>query len=301
MSENWYGPYDPEETPPPGAPPRLPHPPRQQRHPHPPPRSGQYPPGARPGPYPPGPRYPYPPGQRMPAPPTWRAPYQMPPPPPPAYPLMPPPEPQESQGFGWALTPLLTFGLATPFTFWYAAAKKRSVSYGVTATGYTGALLTAFVFMNLAGGAAGVLGSFLMMMLWIAGTVHAFAIRPSVFPRTAPPNRMNQHAVQVAKYRRTLREEARTLATEDPALAHELRIGRPDLPRAYDDGGLIDVNNASPQALLTIPGMNEALVATLLERRKAQGGFYSAAELALDIDYPADGIAKLTEYTVFLP
>ena len=26
-------------------------------------------------------------------------------------------------------------------------------------------------------------------------------------------------------------------------LARELRIGRPDLPRQYDDGGLVDVNN----------------------------------------------------------
>ena len=34
-----------------------------------------------------------------------------------------------------------------------------------------------------------------------------------------------------------------------PALAGELRIGRPDLPREYDDGSLVDVNRV-PGAVL---------------------------------------------------
>jgi hypothetical protein len=37
-------------------------------------------------------------------------------------------------------------------------------------------------------------------------------------------------------------------------MAWELRIGRPDLPRVYDDGGLIDVNHVPPQVLATLPG-----------------------------------------------
>ena len=32
-------------------------------------------------------------------------------------------------------------------------------------------------------------------------------------------------------------------------LAQELKIGRPDLPRDYDDGGLVDVNHV-PAAIL---------------------------------------------------
>ncbi|MGK5556209.1 hypothetical protein ACSNOI_31790, partial [Actinomadura kijaniata] len=55
MSDNRYGPYSPDEDPPPGAPPHAsyPHPPRSH-HPHQPFRTGPYPPGAR-YPHPPGP------------------------------------------------------------------------------------------------------------------------------------------------------------------------------------------------------------------------------------------------------
>ncbi|MFC7570144.1 helix-hairpin-helix domain-containing protein [Actinomadura namibiensis] len=291
MSDNRYGPYNPDGDSPPGVPPHAsyPHPPRPH-HPH-----QQF----RAGPYPSGSRHPYPPGSR-PVPPAWRAPYQMPPPPPPAYPLFPPPEPEPS-GYLWAFTPFFTLGFGTPFTFLYAAARRRSAGHGLTAAGYGGALALVFTLVNVGVPALDVLGGFLLMLLWIGGTVHTLAVRPSVFPPTTPPNRMNQHAVQVAKYRRALREEARALVAEDPALAHELRIGRPDLPRAYDDGGLIDVNNAAPQALATLPGMTDELVARVVKRRRAQGGFVSAEELALDVDYPADALPKLAEYAIFLP
>jgi hypothetical protein len=38
-------------------------------------------------------------------------------------------------------------------------------------------------------------------------------------------------------------------------LAAELRIGRPDLPRHFDDGGLIDVNTVPAQVLSRLPGL----------------------------------------------
>ena len=46
-----------------------------------------------------------------------------------------------------------------------------------------------------------------------------------------------------------LRREARRLQQDNPVLAQELKIGRPDLPRGYDDGGLVDVNHV-PAAIL---------------------------------------------------
>ena len=42
---------------------------------------------------------------------------------------------------------------------------------------------------------------------------------------------------------------ARRLQQDNPVLAQELKIGRPDLPRGYDDGGLVDVNHV-PAAIL---------------------------------------------------
>jgi DNA uptake protein ComE-like DNA-binding protein len=131
--------------------------------------------------------------------------------------------------------------------------------------------------------------------------VHAFAARPSVFPRPAPHSQRNEHAIKLAKYRRILREEARTLATEDPALAHELRIGRPDLPRGYDDGGLIDVNHAPPATLALLPGLDDALIERIVAHREEHGAFFSAEELSVDVDLPPALLPQLAEYAIFLP
>ncbi|WP_067489047.1 ComEA family DNA-binding protein [Actinomadura hibisca] len=262
--------------------------------------------GPRPGevrpPRPPRPRHrpPHqPPHQPPPMPPPgWRAPYPLPPRPP--HPELPPEE-HEPQGILWAFVPFLTLGLGTPFSFLYAAVRRGSWNLGATAAGYGGALTMVFMLLNMPDPVLAMLGGLMMTTLWIAGTVHAFAVRPSAFPRAPVMNQGNRHAIRVARYRRTLREEARQLVAEDPALAHELRIGRPDLPGAFDDGGLIDVNHAPPQVLSTLPGMTPDLVERIGRRRREHGGFISAEELAVDVDLPPDRLPKIAEYAVFLP
>lgn len=208
--------------------------------------------------------------------------------------------PGESQGVLWALVPFLTFGFGTPFSFLYAAAKRHSWSLGVTGAGYGGASITIFA-LFLSGEAPLVaLGMLLMTTLWIMGTVHTFAVRPSVFPRKTPRERLNQHAIKIAKYRRMLREEARALAAEDPALATDLRLGRPDLPRTYDDGGLVDVNHVPAPTLALLPGMTDELVERITRVRRERGGFVSVEELAIDADLPPDLVQHIAEYTIFL-
>ncbi|WP_460309016.1 hypothetical protein [Actinocorallia aurea] len=67
-----------------------------------------------------------------------------------------------------------------------------------------------------------------------------------LYPGFAPPapNQYanNAQALAIANMRRELRRQAREQA-RDLVLARDLCIGRPDLPRYYDDGGLIDVNH----------------------------------------------------------
>ncbi|MFC9971266.1 ComEA family DNA-binding protein [Spirillospora sp. NPDC127200] len=242
-------------------------------------------------PRPPRPRHHPPP---MP-PPGWRAPYPLPP-----RPELPPEE-HEPQGILWAFVPFLTLGLGTPFSFLYAAIRRGSWNFGATAAGYGGALVMVFMLLSAPDLRLVMLGGLMLTTLWIAGTAHAFVARPSAFPRGHVPSPGNRHAVRVARYRRMLREEARELAAEDPALAHELRIGRPDLPRAYDDGGLIDVNGAPPQVLSALPGLTPELVERIVRLRRERGGFVSAEELSVDIDLPPDRLAKVAEYALFLP
>lgn len=200
----------------------------------------------------------------------------------------------------WAFVPFLTYGFGTPFAFGYAAVKHRSTKMAVTSAGYGVAL--AGVLMLLQGGmSAALLGGLLLTLLWLGGTAHAFVVRPSVFPRKPPLDRLNQHAIEVARHRRRLRADARALAAADPGLAHELRIGRPDLPRTYDDGGLVDVNHAPPPVLAGLPGLTPELVERLVRVRDEQGGFISVEELALDARLPPEIVQRLAEYALFLP
>jgi hypothetical protein len=56
------------------------------------------------------------------------------------------------------------------------------------------------------------------------------------------------------------------LLGRDPAVAAELRIGRPDLPRNFDDGGLIDVNTVPAQVLSRLLGLRPSTSSGFLPR-----------------------------------
>jgi hypothetical protein len=239
------------------------------------------------------------PVQRPHTPPGWRPPYSGPPVPPP--PVPPPiPAPDFTRGLPWALVPFITLGYGTSVSFLYAAIRRGSWGLGATAAGY--GIGTAGVLTLLQSGdpILTVVGSFVAILLWIAGTGHAFAVRREVFPREAPRNRLNEHAIEVARYRRGLRDEARRLAAEDPALARELRIGRPDVPRTYDDGGLVDVNHAPQEIIEALPGMTPEIAGRVVGRREETGGFLSVEEMAVDADVPPDVLPQLADYTIFL-
>ena len=302
MSHHADGPYRPDTgrdqaSPSRDRPPQTPPP-----HDHAPPDRPSHEPPARGRPAyghpPPAPRvHPYPPGRPYGAP-GWRPTFPVPPLPPP---LRVPSGGGGLQGILWASVPFLTFGFGTPFSFLYAAVRRNSVRLGGTAAGYGIGLAGVLVLLSAGSAISALLGLLLTIMLWLTGTAHAFAVRPSLFPREVPRNQLNQHAVEVAKYRRTLREEARTLAAEDPALAHELRIGRPDAPRTYDDGGLVDVNHAPAEIIAGLPGMDAELASRVVQRRETQGIFISVEEMAVNADLPPDMIPQLSEYSIFLP
>ncbi|MDN3352971.1 helix-hairpin-helix domain-containing protein [Actinomadura sp. DC4] len=129
---------------------------------------------------------------------------------------------------------------------------------------------------------------------------------PVVQPRRGPaipPRRgnMNASAIAAATMRRDLRRQAREQAAEDPALARELRIGRPDLPRQYDDGGLIDFNHAPGPALTVLSGITREVAERIVSMREHVGSFSSAEELVTTVDLHPDLILEIKEYGIFLP
>lgn len=201
----------------------------------------------------------------------------------------------------WALVPLLSVGLFSSIPIIHAAAKLRRVRLWLFAAAYVGA--TVFAWVTLPGSevadttltedlAVGV-----VVALAVCGTIHAFLLRRQVFRRPEP----TEPAVAQALAARRRRQESRSLAASDPTLARELHIGRPDLPRDYDDGGLIDVNHVPPGVLVAQLGFSMGQAAQAVQRRTSIGGFTSVQEPEMYCDLPPTFVDGLSDRVLFLP
>jgi hypothetical protein len=205
-------------------------------------------------------------------------------------------------GFIWAIVPLVTLGIATTLVFLVPAIRLRKVIHWVAVLVYLALTIVTFATVDAPdGSAAGVVSTVTIMALMLGGTVHAFAVRSRTFstPLTHSGPRF-EGAVAMADHRRELRRAARDTA-RDPVMAWELRIGRPDLPRGFDDGGLVDVNHVPPYVLASLPGMNPGLVDRIIRTREECGGFTSVEELSALAELPPSLTETLDEYTIFLP
>jgi DNA uptake protein ComE-like DNA-binding protein len=96
---------------------------------------------------------------------------------------------------------------------------------------------------------------------------------------------------------RARREEARRLFGQDPSLARELGIGRPDLGREYDDGGLVDINTASADVIAGVSGI-EPKYAEALVAARGGGGWFNLGEVLVDLDLPPHVQEQLREHAV---
>jgi hypothetical protein len=136
----------------------------------------------------------------------------------------------------------------------------------------------------------------LVLGLMVVPTAHAFLVRRRVLEPTP-----QQPALVAALQARQRREEARAIAARDVDLARELRIGRPDLPRQFDDGGLVDLNHAPAPVMVQLLGLSEAEAAQVIEARDRIGAFISAEEVIAQTDLPPTLIDGIRERLVFLP
>jgi hypothetical protein len=103
-----------------------------------------------------------------------------------------------------------------------------------------------------------------------------------------------------ARERLSQREKALKLAREDPQLALEAGVGRPDLPGAYD-GGLIDLNHAPVGVIACLPTFDKELAGRVVAVRERVGGFASLEDLGIVLDFPGEQVENLRHHVVFLP
>jgi hypothetical protein len=199
---------------------------------------------------------------------------------------------------GFVAVPVLSFGYLTGLAFLFAAIWLRSRRLAVAAAVYLTVTVVACALsqgeMNSTVNAALILQA---GVNWLLGTAHAVVVQRRLFSTTRPAK--EDPAVVAALARRQRREEARELLDRDPALAAELRIGRPDLPRHFDDGGLIDVNTVPARVLSRLPGLRPEDVERILAARLDPLGLRSVEDLIVTADLPADVAESLREVLVF--
>jgi hypothetical protein len=201
----------------------------------------------------------------------------------------------------WAAVPLVTFGLGTVPAFVYPVVRRRKRVDWISLAVYTALMITGFVILD--GDDDSVRNDIyfaIFLLVWLGGTVHAFVIRSRVFAATADHvDDAVDDAVAVVEGRKQLRDAARD-AAQDPVIAWELRIGRPDLPRKFDDGGLVDINHVPPPVLASLPGMTPELVNRVMLVREQSNGFTSVEELSAFAELPPALTGMLDEYLIFL-
>lgn len=228
------------------------------------------------------------------------------------------PHPSAARGaatVGWALLPLIP-GLGAPIACAIAVGRRPSPATAVPLVLYSAALIGFFAFLlpfpaGETPGWASLLAFLSLLASTLGASAHLFAIRRYVWapveprpaaPKPAKPAIPGQDWVAPALDRAArLRQDARRLAEGDPALAKRSGVGRPDLPRQFDDGGLVDLNHAAVEVLRELPGFNEATARQVRERVESVGPFQSIDEVIVEIGL-APGFEKhLREYALLMP
>lgn len=118
--------------------------------------------------------------------------------------------------------------------------------------------------------------------------------------RKARLRNQNIAAAAGVKAARKKRSAARALARRDPATARDLGIGRPDLGRSYDDGGLVDANSAPVGALITWLGLTQAEAERVVKARSQLEGFETDLELSSFAGLDPKRLEAIRDYVILL-
>lgn len=196
----------------------------------------------------------------------------------------------------WPYISLLPIGLGAWAPI-YAGVKARQLSWIVLGVVWSVLVVAGFVHDSV-GGHSGHddLAGLLIIVGWVGAVATSFTIR-SAYERQLSPLLA---ATEAGEARLQDRRHAVRMAREQPALAREIGVGRPDEAGAFD-AGVVDVNNASASALCRLPGVDDALATRIIEFRSQAAGFSSVEDLGTVLDLPGDLVERLREHVVFLP
>lgn len=217
-----------------------------------------------------------------------------------------------AEGRWYYLVVVFSFGVLAAIPFWHAFARARRRTLLRLALLYTAAdvaivVLASLVPRNAAGDAVGTAGNalenayvVLALVVLVAACIQYRSVRRQAFGIRPRPPADDDPAVARALQARARREESRAIAAKDPALARELGIGRPDLRRGYDDGGLVDLNSADSALIAAVAGIPLSDARAIVAAREAQGGcFLTVEDVFVDTALP-EGVQQQVREHAFL-
>lgn len=97
---------------------------------------------------------------------------------------------------------------------------------------------------------------------------------------------------------RCRREQARAIAREDTPRARELGIGRPDLAKDYDDGGLVDLGAAPAATIARICGLTKTEAQRVVA---ARGTTLTLDDLLVAADVPVSQWGMIRDRAILFP
>ena len=207
---------------------------------------------------------------------------------------------------GWASVPVWSLGFLAFAPFLRLAMARRGRKDWAVFAGYLLAVILEIVVVSVAGtsGDSSAAAGGLVILLMGGGAVHsylAFGGDPARAAVSGPATaeRLNREALATARSRMERRREAREIASKNPVLCRELRIGRPDLAREYDDGGLVDVNQVPGEFLQSGLGLSADEAAAVMAVRDKIGRFTSADEVTTYAQLPPDRLDDVRDWMIF--
>ena len=133
------------------------------------------------------------------------------------------------------------------------------------------------------------------------GCVQQAHLRREIHSGAPPPEQdALDPALASALEARERRANARQIAERDPLLARDLKIGRPDLSRTFDDGGLVDLNSAPAEVVAEICGLSAA-TAEHLSSARPPGGFMAVDDVFSLAEIPVTTWDVVRDRAVVLP
>jgi hypothetical protein len=195
----------------------------------------------------------------------------------------------------WPYISLVPIGLGAWAPI-YAGVKARRTAWVLLGVLWCAIVIAGFILNSGHHGADDLAGG-LIIIGWVGAIGTSFSIRAIYDRQMASPL---LEATEAGQRRLDERNKALQIARQNPALAQEIGIGRPDKVGAAA-AGLVDVNNASVTALLTIPGVDGNVATQIIEARQKVGGFSSLEDMGAALDLDGALVEGMRGQVVFLP